>query len=451
VIKNKEITRLEHSRVKLSITIDKDAAEKEYANLLADYAKKTQLPGFRKGKVPPSILERKFGEIFKAEVAEKIIKDSLTAVFEEIEEKPLIYEAPELQEDYKITFGEDFFFAVAYDTFPKVELGPYTGLTVEKPVVKISGEDETRELEAIVEQNSFIVEKDGAAEKGDTATIDCWEVDAAGEEIANTKKQDMPLEVGGMEDAYGIAAGIAGMKKGEKKEITKTFSQDYEDKNLAGAAKKIVVQLKGLREKKRPEINDELAQDISDSYETLEDLKNDIKKRLEEAADERVHVLTVEALMEQIVEKSNVELPESMVRAEQERRWRQFAIQLRIREEDVERIFASQNTSKDQLYAEWRPGSEKTLKFQICMQKMIEVENIKTSPEELEEFFKEQAEKSSMSIEEVKTYYAKNNLTDAVRREIQEKKLFDHVLEKNTIVAGKEITYMDALMRKPAL
>ena len=197
MIKNKEITRLEHSRVKLSLTIDKESAEKEYADILADYAKKAQMPGFRKGKVPPSVLERKFGDSIKAEAVEKIIEESLKTVFEEIEEKPLSFEAPELQEEYKLSFDEDFSFAVAYDIYPTVDLGPYTGLTVEKPRVKITEDDEKRELDALVEQNSFIVEKEGVAEKDNRVTVDCWELDEAGGEVPNSRKPDMSLTVGG--------------------------------------------------------------------------------------------------------------------------------------------------------------------------------------------------------------------------------------------------------------
>jgi trigger factor len=445
VIKNKEITRLEHSRVKLSLTIEKETAQKEYDSLLKDYSKKMQMPGFRKGKVPPAVLERKFGDSLKAEAAEKIIEDSLKTVFEEIEEKPMTYEAPELQEDYKLSFDQDFSFTVAYDTFPKVEVGPYTGLTIEKPAVKISEEDEKRELDVLVEQNSFIVEKDGQAEKDNTATVSYWEIDEGGAEIPNTKKTDMPLVVGSGYDIYGIDAELEGMKKGESKTVTKTYPDDYKEKNLAGAAKKFVIEMTGLREKKKPELDDELAQDISDSYKTLDDLKKDIRKRLDDSAANRTRALTVDALMDQVVEKSTIDLPESMIRAEQNRLWRQFAGQLRVREEQIEQLLALQNKSKDALFEEWRPRSEKSLKIQLCIQKMIETEKIEVSDEELDAFFTEQAEGASMSSEELKDYYTKNNLTDMARHDVQEKKLFDQILEKNTVAPGKEITFTEAM------
>ena len=445
VIKNKEIVHLEHSRVKLSLTIDKESVQKEYAALLADYSKQAHIAGFRKGRVPAAVLERKFGESIKAEASEKIIESSLKTAFDEIEEKPLHYETPKLEGDFELSFDKDFFFAVSYDIFPKVDMGPYTGLTLEKPLIKITEEDEKRELDVLVEQNAFVVEKDGAAEKTNTATVDFWELDEAGKEIPNSRKQDMTLTVGGEIDIYGLDVEVAGMKKSDKKEVTKTYPEDFREKTIAGTTKKFVVELKGLREKKLPELNDELAQDISDSYKTLDDLRKDLKRRLEESAANRVRTLTIDALMEKIAEKTTVDLPESMIQAEQERRWQQFIGQFRLSEEHMERLLAAQKKTKDSITSEWRQKSELNLKFQICIQKMIEAEKIEVSDDELGAYFTEQAVGSSMSAEDMKEYYTKNNLLDMARHDLREKKLFDSILEKNTITEGKEISFIDAM------
>jgi trigger factor len=445
VIKNKEIIHLEHSRVKLSLTIEKDAAAGEYNKLLEDYSKKIQLPGFRKGKVPAAVVERKFGDSLRAEAVQKIIEDSLKTVFEEIEEKPLPYAAPELQEDCKLSFDQDFSFTVVYDIFPAIELGPYTGLTVEKPSVKITEDDLKRELDVLVEQNSFVVEKDGAAEKGNMAALTCWEIDEAGTEIPNTRKTDLPLVVDAGYDIYGIDCELAGMKKGETKTVAKTYPEDHANKDLAGKTKKFVVEMTGLREKKTPELNDELAQDISDSYNTLEDLKADIDKRLHESAADRTRAMTIEALMNQVVQNSPMDLPESMIHAELERLWMQFAGQLRLNEEGLQRALAAQGQSKDSMFTQWRPRAETSLKIQLCIQKMIENEKIDVSDEELDTFLAEQIKNSSITFDELKNYYTKNKLIDTARRDTQEKKLFDRILGMNTLTAGKEISFTDAL------
>ncbi|MDR1316906.1 MAG: trigger factor [Spirochaetales bacterium] len=445
MIKNKEITPLEHSRVKLSLTIEKEAAAREYAGILGEYSKKIQLPGFRKGKVPSAVLERKFGDSLRAETIQKIIEGSLKSAFEEIAEKPLPYAVPELQDDYKLSLDEDFTFVVAYDIFPKLELGPYTGLSVERPSIKITGDDLKRELDAIVAQNSFVVEKDGAAEKDNMAVINCWELDGEGTEIPHTRKTDLPLTVGAGNDLYGIDDELAGMKKGETKNITKTYPPDYRDSELAGKTKRFAVELTALRENKKPELDDELAQDVSESYKTLDDLKADIEKRLQKTAEQKARSMTIDALMNQVLESTPIDLPESMICAEMDRMWRQFIGRFRDGEQIIAGLLAKQGKSKEEIFETYRPNAEKTLKIQLCIQKMIENEKIEVSEEELDNFFLEDAGSLSMTSEEMKTYYEKNGLTDMVRQDLKEKKLFDLVFDKNTLTTGREMSLTDGL------
>jgi trigger factor len=445
VVTNKEIQHLDKSRVKLSITVGKEDAEKEYRTILADYAKKAQIDGFRKGKVPPAVLERKFGEGIKAEAGQKVIEDSLKTVFEEIEEKPLPYSVPELDEDFELSFDKDFSFSVTYDVFPKIELGAYTGLDVEEPVVKISAEDEKRELQALVEQNSFIVEKDGAAAKEDIATVGYWEIDEKGEEVPNTRRQDFVFTVGSGGNPYGFDDDIVGMKKGDNKIVKKDYPADYPTKELTGKSKTVAVELSVLKEKKKPEVNDELAQDISEKYKTVDDLKKDIRKRLDETMKARVRSMTIESLMDQVAEKSTVPLPESMVQAELQHSWNHFVSQFRMKEEQVEKLLQIQGRTKEVLFEEWRPNAEKSLKVRLLIEKMIEAEKIEAGNEEVDAFLKEQAEESSMKFEELKEYYTKNNLLEMARHDVQEKKLFDLVLGKNAVKKGKKLNFVDML------
>lgn len=445
MIINKEVDRLENSQVKLSVTVDREAAEKEYRTLLANYARNAQIDGFRRGKVPPLVLERKFGEGIRAEAGQKIIEESLKTIFQEIPEKPLPFAAPELQEDLQLSFDKDFSFSVVYDIFPTIEMGPYTGLTVEEPVVKVTEEDEKRELEILVDQNSFVVEKDSGAARGDTATVTYRELDPSGAEVPGSRKEDFVFVIGSGYNPYGFDDEIVGMKKGESRVIAKEYPEDHESRELAGAKKTLQVELTGLRERKRPEINDELAQDISDSYATLEDLKKDIRKKLEESAASRVRSLTIEALMTQVAERSTLTLPASMVAAELEQIWRRFASRFRMPEERVDMLLRSQGRTREDLYAEWKPGAEKSLKVRLLVEKMIEAEGIQVSDEELEAAIAEQARQSSMEPGELREYYEKNNILDMLRHDEAEKKLFDLVLGKNTLTRGRERNYVDVM------
>ncbi|MFQ3621188.1 MAG: trigger factor [Spirochaetales bacterium] len=446
MVLEKEIQHLpETSQVKLRVTVKKEDVKTEYEKLLKDYAKTARLDGFRKGKVPPSVLERKFGEEIKLEAGQKIMEQALKEIFSEIEEKPLMYAVPKLEEesDIQLNFEKDYQFTVTYDVYPKIELGPYTGLEVEQPVVTITEEDEKRELDALVEQNSFVVEKDGEATKEDIATVNYWELDESDREIPESKRTDFTFTIGKGQTLHDFDVDVQGMKKGEIRQITKTFPADYKYPELAGKTLRMALELVSLKEKKRPELNDELAQDISEKYKTLEDLKEDIRKRLNQTAQDRLRALTIERLMEKVLEKSSLVVPQSMLQLELEHTWEHFLEQNRMKESVVLNLLKVQGKSKEDLFEEWKPQAEKSLKIRLLIEEMIRKEQIEVSEDEIEGQIKEQAERVSMKPEELRSYYEKNGYLDTLKHDIQEKKLFDRILADTKIVRGSEVKFVD--------
>jgi trigger factor len=151
---SKEITRLEHSSVKLTLTVAKDDVGSSYDNLLQEYSKSIQLPGFRKGKVPREVLVRKFGDSLKGEALERTIEGALTQVFEDESfaktDRPLPYSTPRVEEEPKFDTGTDLTFSVIYDVLPKVTVGEYKGIEIEVPDAGLTDEDISRELEQIL-------------------------------------------------------------------------------------------------------------------------------------------------------------------------------------------------------------------------------------------------------------------------------------------------------------
>lgn len=446
MVHEKEVQRIEEtSQVKLRITVKQEDVKAEYDKLLKDYAKVAQIDGFRKGKVPPQVLERKFGESIRLEAGQKVLEAALQEVFEEIEEKPLATDIPKLEEGSDVTpdFDRDFQFTVTYDVYPKIQLGSYRGLEVEQPVVRITEEDEKRELDALIEQNSFIIEKDGNASEEDIATVNYWEVNEGGEEVPQSRRSDYTFTIGKGQTIFDFDSDILGMKKGEIRTFTKTFPPDYNITELAGTTKRISVELVTLKEKKRPELNDELAQDISEKYKTLEDLKQDIRKRLEETAKNRVRALTIERLMDKVLEHSSLVVPGSMLQAELEHTWQHFLEQNRMNEEIVLKILKAQGKSKEDLFQEWKPQAEKSLKVRLLIEEMIKKEQIEAAEEEVNAQIKEQAAEVSMQPEELRAYYERNGYLESVKHDIKEKKLFDAILTDTKIVQGAEVKFVD--------
>ena len=446
MVRDKNVEREDNSSVKVTLTVDKDTVKNEYDKVVKDYAKNVHIKGFRKGKVPPEVLERKFGDSLKAEASQKIVEESFKEILDNLEEKPLPYAQPELVDELDFNVDKDFTFAVRYDTFPEIELGEYKGLTIKAPTIKVSDEDLERELTAIQEQNALVTDKDeGAVEDQDVVTLDYWEVDENDEPIEGTSREDFVFTVGTGYNYYKIDDDVKGMANGEEKIVEKAYDDDIDIEELKNTKKRIAMRVKAIKQRKMPDLDDELAQDVSDKYETLDDLKKDIKERLDETAKNRERQMKIDALMDQIAENSTVPLPESMVQAELDNQWRNFAQRYGMNPDDIDKILSSQGQGRESLYQEWRPDVEKNLKKRLLIGKIIEEEGVEATDEEIEEKIAEQAERSNMSTEEARDYFEKNNLMDYLKQDIQEQKVFDSLLGEATVKKGDALNFLDAV------
>ncbi|HKJ86764.1 MAG TPA: trigger factor, partial [Spirochaetia bacterium] len=425
-----------------------ETLQDEYKSLLGQYAKSAQIKGFRKGHVPPDILERKFGESIKFEASQKVLEDSLRAVFEEIDEKPLPYSQPALDGEPDFDIEKDLTYSVVYDIFPEIELGEYKGLEIEVPQVSISKEDEERELKALQEQNAIVIDKEeGGVEAGNIVTVDYCELDAEGNVIEDTEREDFVFTQGSGYNVYKIDEDVLGMKTGEEKTVDKEYPEDFEDADLAGQKKKLKITVKAIKERQLPEIDDDLAQDISDEYETIADLKKDIKGRLERTIEGRLREQKNNALIEQIVEKSTIPVPESMVQAELENSWRNFVQQFRAEEEQVLSLLQAQGRTKENLLEEWREGATKRIRGQLAVQKILESEEIEVTDEEVDAELDNQAQSGGATKEQLKQYYESQNMMDYVQREVRERKLFEKILEDSKIKKGEKVGFLDLMGR----
>jgi len=447
MIASKEVTLKDNSAVELTVTIKKEAAKEAYSKLLKDYSKKIQIKGFRKGKAPSHVLEQKYGDGIKEEAAMNLVEESLKTIFDEIEEKPLPYSTPALQEGAELKdFDEDYKFSVIYDVFPTLKVGEYKGLEIEVPDVKVLKKDEDRELEKLREQNAVVIEKtEGSVEKDDIVTINYSELDKEGNEIEGSSREDFVFTVGTGYNIYKIDDDIIGMGKDEEKILEKNFPDDFENKDLAGKTVKIKVKVTTIKVNELPELDDELAQDISERYKTLKDLRANIKKNLNETLDKKLKEIKLEKIMDKIIGSSEIPIPESMLQAEMQNSWQNFLRQSGMDEKQILQILEMQGKSKEALIEEWKPNSEKSLKVQLLMAKLIEDEKITASEEEVEKEIKEQAEDSGQKYEEFKELIEKNNYTPHIESDIKNKKFINFLISNNTITKGKKVDYLDLL------
>ena len=446
----KEISKLENSAVKLTATIAKEDVVSGYNKNISKYAKNVQLPGFRKGHVPVKVLEQKYGDSLKQEVLADLIDESLNQIFAEEESKdirPLPYTQPRLDGDKLPEFStdKDLTFSVVYDVFPSVEVKDFSKIEVKEPQVEIGEKELNEELKAIQERNAVVIDKKEGepVEKDNTVTIDYKELDDSGTAIPGSEREGFVFTVGTGENIYKIDDEIVGMKKDETKEISKTYDAKEENKDLAGKTKKISVTVKAIKLRNLPALDDELAQDVSEKYKTLDDLKKDISKGLESAKNRKIAELKSQSLLEQLVEKNPIVLPKSMIQAEMESRWRMMAQQFQTTPEQLEKMISASGQSKENMLTQWTGDAEKMLKSRLIVDALIREKNIAVTPEEVEAEFAKIADESGSTIEEVKEHYEDARAKEYIIDEIKENKLYDELYKQVKVSKGDKVKFAD--------
>jgi trigger factor len=431
--------------------VGKDDVCSEYDGLLAEYSKNIQMPGFRKGKVPRNVLVRKFGDALKGEALGRIVEKAVGQVFDDEtfakEDKPLPYSQPQIQDekDLALDLEKDLKFSVVYDILPKVTVGKWQGIEIEVPDVAITDEDLNRELDVIRDRNAIVMDKDEgqAAARDDVVTINYCELGEGGEVLPNTERQDFVFTLGTGLNIYKIDDDIAGMKKGDTKEITKTYPEDTEDKSLAGQTKKIKVTLTALKIKKLPDLDDDLAQDVDEKFKTLADLKQNIQERLDKDLDRRIREIKINKLLEKIMEATPVEIPESMTRLELDSRWRNLAQRFNTDSDGLYKMMGNSPNGVQGILDSWKPDVNRALHSRLIVETLMEELKFEASDEEVEKEIETQAESSGAAVEEFKKYYEQEQMKEYLKEDIKERKLFDRLLTENTIKPGKKEKYVD--------
>jgi len=446
----KEFTSLEKSAVKLTVTIGKKEVEDAYKSTLSKYVKSAQIPGFRKGHVPASVLERKYGESIKADTISELIDESFKQIFdEETDNKPLPYAQPVMENAPDMDVTKDLTYTVTYDVFPKVSVKDFSGISYKEPQVTISDADIQDELKNMQERNAMVVEKkDGTVAKDDIVTINYCELDDKGNKIEGTDREDFVFTVGSGENIYKIDDEIIGMKKDETKSITKKYKKDDPDEELAGKTKNISVTIKAVKIRDLPALDDDFAQDCNEKYKTLADLKADIKRNMETAVSRRIKELKNNDILSQLIEKNKFDIPASMLDMELKGRWDMMAQQFQTTPEQLDKMIAASGQTKEAMLKEWTGDSEKMLKSRIIVDSLIRDRNISVTPEEVEAQYAVIAEQGGMSVEEVKKHYEDPRSKEYLIDDTKENKLFEQIYSEIKISKGEKKTFKELFEAK---
>ena len=403
------------NEVKLEITVEAEKFENAMKKVYFQNAKYFNIPGFRKGKAPMNIVEKYYGaQIFYEdafnEVATEAYEEALT------ENKIDVVSRPEV-DIAQMEKGKDLIFTAVVQTKPEVKLGKYKGIEIQKIEYKVDKKDVDHELEHMQEHNSRLVTVDDRPlENGDTATID-FEGFVDGVAFEGGKAEGHELEIGSGTFIPGFEEQLIGMELENEKEIKVTFPKEYFSKDLAGKDATFKVKLHEIKKKELPELDDEFAKDVSE-FDTLEELKNSIKEKIQTENDSRAKYETEESAIKAVCENTTIDIPSAMIDNEIENMIQDVKTRLSYQGLSIEQYLKMINKTEADMRNEFKEQAKRSVKSRLVLDAIAKAEKLENSEEEIAEKIKEMAENYGKKEEELlKNEQLKNYLEENMKTE----------------------------------
>ena len=407
----KSCEKLEKSRVALTIEASAEEFEAAVNKAYLKMRGKINVPGFRVGKAPRKIIEKMYGEeVFYEEAVNIILPDAYEDAVKE--QKLDVVGYPEVELESCTKDGVVFKCTVA--VYPEVKLGQYKGLEAPKAEVKVAAADVNARLKEMADRNSRLVSVERAVKKGDTADIDFEGFDN-GVAFDGGKGENFDLEIGSGSFVPGFEEQLIGMKAGEEKDIDITFPENYAPE-LAGKPVVFHVKVNEVKVKEVPAVDDEFAKDVSE-FDTLKELKADIKKKMTAERTEAAQRAFEDVLMAKVAEGVEAEIPHEMVELQAERMMEQFKQQLAAQGIPFDQYLKMTGTTEADFRKQADGPAAEQVKMDLAVEAIIKAEGLEATDEDVENELKNMAEKYGMDLETVKKYLRPEDVKEQVIRE----------------------------------
>ena len=376
-----KMEKIDVNVVKFEVKVEADKFKEALTRAYKKNIKKFNVPGFRKGKVPMNVVKKYYGvEVLLEDAVNFSIEGSYAEALKENNVRPVDFPKVEVVQAEE---GKDLIYTAEVIVYPEVELGEYKGLNVEKKTYEVTEEEVSAKLKEMQEKNARVEVKEGAIENGNIAVID-FKGFIDGVAFEGGEGHDYSLEIGSGSFIDNFEEQLVGAKAGDKVEVNVTFPESYGKEELNGKPAKFEVEVKEVKAKELPVLDDEFAKEVSE-FETLEALKEDTTKKLEEANTARAEREYEEAILRSVVENAKMDIPAVMVEQEIDRMVQNLAQRLQYQGLTLEQYFQFTGTDAEKMREYMKENAETKVKTELVLEALQKAEKMEVLDEELKE------------------------------------------------------------------
>ncbi|HDE0432198.1 TPA: trigger factor [Staphylococcus aureus] len=415
----------------LTVTVPAEKVNKALDQAFKKVVKQINVPGFRKGKVPRPIFEQRFGvEALYQDAIDILLPDAYGEAIDETDIKPVAQ--PEVSVT-QIEKGKDFIFEVTVTVEPEVKLGDYKGLEIEKQETELS-DDELQEAidHSLGHLAEMVVKEDGVVENGDTVNID-FSGSVDGEEFEGGQAEGYDLEIGSGSFIPGFEEQLEGMKVDEEKDVVVTFPEEYHAEELAGKEATFKTKVNEIKFKEVPELTDEIANELDAEANTVDEYKENLRKRLAEQKATDAENVEKEEAITKATDNTTIDIPEAMVNTELDRMVSEFAQRIQQQGLDLQTYFQISGQDESQLREQMKDDAEQRVKTNLTLTAIAEAEKIEATDEDIDKELEKMSKQFNISVEDIKNTLGN---TDIIKNDVRIQKVIDLLRDNAKFVEG---------------
>jgi trigger factor len=403
----KSTSKVDTNRVELEVEVDAQTFEAAVDRAYRKNINKMSVPGFRKGKAPRHLVEKMYGSgVFYDDAINDLYP---TALNEAIEQSGYEYVEDKMDLDVVSVGKEGFVFKAVITVKPEVEIGKYKGLKAEKKIEPVTDEDVDAEIKKLLERNSRLVNVEGRAAQSEDIVIFDFEGFIDGMPFEGGKAENYSLKIGSNQFIPGFEDQLIGRSTDEEFDVEVSFPEDYHAKELAGKPAVFKCKLHEIKTREFPELNDEFAKDVSE-FDTLDELKTDLKAKLEHQREHAADDDFESQLIEQLIDGLKAEIPEAMFENRVNESVREFEQRLQSQGLNIESYMQYTGMDNESFRKGFREQAEKQVKVRLALEKIVDLEGITPSDEEVEAEYAKFAEQYKLEVDKIKAFIPKSEL-----------------------------------------